>query len=114
MRGYYMEPLHERTIITSDLGEIKNNFIYIRGRDENIAISGGENINTDYIKNILLQHSAIESVSMQIIKDIKWGELITADLILNTNQLNITDIQDWCYLRMPKYAVPKIIRIVTK
>ena len=101
-------------IITSDLGNIENNFIYVTGREKNIAISGGENINTDYVKDILLKHNAIQSVSIKINKDIKWGEIIEADLEVNTNKVSIQDIKDWCHTHIPRYAIPKIMRIVTK
>ena len=114
MRGYYMDEVKEETIITSDLGKIKNDFIYIDGRDRNIAISGGENINTDYVKNILLEHDAIQSVSIKVTKDRDWGESIEADLILNTKEFNSDDIKEWCRSNMPQYSIPKTIRIVTK
>ena len=114
MRGYYMNEVKEKMIITSDLGKIENNFIYIEGRDKNIAISGGENINMDYVKNILLKHDAIQSVSIRITKDREWGESIEADLILNTDNLNSDDIKEWCRSKMSRYLIPKIIRIVTK
>ena len=114
MRGYYMDKDCNSKIITSDLGNIENNFIYVTGREKNIAISGGENINTDYVKNILLKHNAIQSVSIKINKDIKWGEIIEADLEVNTNKVSIQDIKDWCHTHIPRYAIPKIMRIVTK
>lgn len=114
MRGYYMDKTQEEVIITSDLGRIENNFIYIDGRDKNIAISGGENININYVKNILLEHSSVESVSIKITKDSDWGESIEVDLILNSNRLNSNDIREWCRLKMPQYYIPKVIRVVTK
>ena len=114
MRGYYMDEVKEETIITSDLGKIENGFIYIDGRDGNIAISGGENINTDYVKYILLEHDAIQSVSIKVTKDRDWGEAIEADLILNTKEFNSDDIKEWCRSNMPQYSIPKTIRIVTK
>ena len=76
--------------------------------------TGFKNINTDYVKNILLEHDAIKSVSIKVTKDRDWGETIEADLILNTKEFNSDDIKEWCRSNMPQYSIPKTIRIVTK
>ncbi len=112
--GYYMDKAIEGPVVTSDIGKIENDFIYLEGRDANIAISGGENINIDSLKDILLEHDSIKSVSLKVTKNKEWGELIEADLILSSNKLNIDDIKNWCRSRIPQYSIPKIIRIVTK
>ena len=112
--GYYMDKVIEGPIITFDLGRIEDDFVYIEGRDKHIAISGGENINLKDIEDTLLEHNSIQSVSLKVINSKKWGESIEADLVLNSNKLDIEDIKQWCHLRIPEYSIPKIIRIVTK
>ena len=114
MRGYYMENLEKKIFISSDLGSFNNNFLYVEGRDGDIAISGGEKINISYVKGVLLEHEAIQSVSIEIIEDQKWGTAIQADLVLNTNEFSSDSIKQWCELKLPNYCIPQKIRIVTK
>ena len=116
MKGYYMEEkLKDNILITSDLGALNNGFLYIiNSRDRDVIISGGEKININYVKNILLAHKAIESVSIRTIKDKKWGKSIKADIILTTNELNSNDIKKWCKSKMSNYSIPQKIKIVTK
>ena len=114
MSRYYMQKREGSMFITSDLGRLDSGFLYVEGRDKDVAISGGEKINISYVKNILLDHEAIESVSITTIQNKKWGESIEADIILNTNKLNSDDIKEWCQSKMPNYSIPQKIRIVTK
>ena len=114
MRGYYMERLEKKILISSDLGRFNNDFLYVEGRDADIAISGGEKININYVKDVLLQHKAIESVLIVAIEDKKWGKAIQADIVLNTNELDSKNIKRWCESKLPNYCIPRRIRIVTK
>ena len=66
------------------------------------------------VKDILLQHKAIESVLIVAIEDKKWGKAIQADIVLNTNELDSKNIKRWCESKLPNYCIPRRIRIVTK
>ena len=111
MRGYHLEEKLDSSFITSDLGNIKDGFVYIKGRAENTTISGGEKINCDYVKDILLSHQSIESVLIKVVKNREWGESIEADVVLNTTKITEGDIKSWCQKKIAEYAVPKRIHI---
>lgn len=50
--------------------------IWFRGRDDDMIISGGENISPVEIENTLLTHSEVKNAGVAGIKDEKWGEKV--------------------------------------
>ena len=114
MRGYFMEDDLSDSFITSDLGEIKDDFLYVKGRRDEIVTSGGEKINISYVRDIILENVEIKSVVLTILKDKRWGNVVHAEIASNTKSLSVQDVKQWCESRMPNYCVPQNIRIVTK
>ena len=111
MRGYLLGDEQKIPMLTSDVGLFDGGFLYITKRVKDMAISGGENINIKYIKDTLLTHKSIKSVSINIIKNNEWGESIEADIRLNsnTNTINEDKLRNWCKSKLSKFSIPKRI-----
>ena len=109
MKKYFGEKESDLVFMTSDKGKIRDEFIYIDGRDQ-LIISGGEKINLVEIKNTLLTHNAIDNVHIKVYKSKQWGEAIEANLILNS-KITKQEIKDWCKDKLPSYGIPKKINL---
>ncbi|XP_055818389.1 acetate--CoA ligase CCL3-like [Solanum dulcamara] len=90
-------------------------YIEIKDRSKDIIISGGENISSVEVENILYQHPAILEVSVVARPDEQWGESPCAFVTLKpdvkeTDQQQIADdIMKFSRSKMPKYCVPKSV-----
>ncbi|CAN4106263.1 unnamed protein product [Withania somnifera] len=88
-------------------------YIEIKDRSKDIIISGGENISSIEVENILYQHPAILEVSVVARPDEQWGESPCAFVTLKpdvkeTDQQQFAeDIMKFSRSKMPKYWVPK-------
>ena len=117
MMGYYKEPkITKKTFLdgwfhTGDIGVVHNNgYIQIKDRLKDIIISGGENISTIEIENVLSQHDQITDVAVVAKKDKKWGEVPCGFITLRKNStLKESDILNYCKNNMAKFKVPKKI-----
>ncbi len=69
---------------TKDVGEWHDDELFIRGRSDNMFISGGENVQPEDIEQILLQHPAVNQVIVLPIDDHDFGARPVA--ILTTAQ----------------------------
>ena len=111
MMGYFLEDNLESSFITSDLGEIIDGFLYIKGRSIHSTISGGEKINIDYVKETLIEHPSIQSVDVIVIQNQEWGESIEANLTVSCSLITEHEVKDWCRGKLAEYAIPKKINI---
>ena len=82
MRGYYKDPEATEQAFrggwfhSGDIGVMHpDGYIELRDRSKDIIISGGENISTIEVENILYQHPDVQEVAVVGIPHEKWGEV---------------------------------------
>ncbi len=117
MMGYYKDKkstkefFEEGWFHTGDLGVVhKNGYIELKDRSKDIIISGGENISTIEIENILFQHPDIIDAAVVAKKDKKWGEVPCAFItIKKKSTLTEPKVIDFCKSNMAKFKIPKKI-----
>ncbi len=61
-----------------------DNFVQIMDRKKDIIISGGENISTVEIENVLFRHPDVLEVAVISAPDPKWGEVPKAFVVPKT------------------------------
>lgn len=62
----------------------------------------------------MLEHPDIEDCAVVGIKDEKWGEKVAAILVLKPEkQLELEALRTWAKTKMPEYAAPTVLKIVT-
>ena len=85
-------------------------YIEIKDRSKDIIISGGENISSIEVENILFEHPAIADVAIVAKRDEKWGEVPCAFITLAEGaKLTEQEIIDWCRGQMAHFKVPKVV-----
>ncbi len=118
MKGYWREKEETEKAFTNgwfhtgDLGVIHSDgYIQLKDRSKDIIISGGENISSIEVENIIHQHPKVSVCAVVAIEDKKWGETPCAFIeLVNLNKLiNEKEIIDFCRKRMAHFKVPKKI-----
>nr|GME01454.1 acetate/butyrate--CoA ligase AAE7, peroxisomal-like [Ipomoea batatas]GME01487.1 acetate/butyrate--CoA ligase AAE7, peroxisomal-like [Ipomoea batatas]GME19340.1 acetate/butyrate--CoA ligase AAE7, peroxisomal-like [Ipomoea batatas] len=122
MKGYLKNPkANEETFAggwyhSGDLAvKHPDGYIEIKDRSKDIIISGGENISSVEVENILYQHPAILEVSVVARPDEQWGESPCAfvtpkpDVKDSDRERLAADIISFSRSKMPKYWVPKSV-----
>ena len=72
-----------------------------------IIKSGGYKISALEIEEVLRSHPKIKDCGVVGIPDEEWGEIIGASLILETNEFNLDQIQEWIREKLPGYKIPR-------
>nr|WP_315971277.1 AMP-binding protein [Paenibacillus sp. N3.4] len=100
---------------TGDLGRFDDEgFYYIVGRKKDMIITGGENVYPLEIEHHLQQHAYVAEAAVIGLPDAKWGELVTAVIVLREGcQASCEELQAYCANHIGKYKVPKKIIFVT-
>ncbi|MEW9671433.1 long-chain fatty acid--CoA ligase [Ammoniphilus sp. 3BR4] len=86
---------------------------YIVGRKKDMIITGGENVYPQEVEHLLDQHPSVDEAVVVGIPDAKWGEVVSAAIVLKPNRtLTKQDVMDYVACHLGKYKVPKNIFFV--
>jgi len=93
---------------SGDLAVIHSDgYIQLKDRSKDIIISGGENISSIEIEEVLHKYSDVVTAAVVAMPDEKWGETPCAFVELDPNsQASEADIEDWCRQHLAGFKVP--------
>jgi fatty-acyl-CoA synthase len=94
---------------SGDLGVLHpDGYIQLKDRSKDIIISGGENISSIEVEDVLYKHPAVEACAVVAKPDEKWGETPCAFIQLKPGaSASSDDIMGWCRDRLARYKVPR-------
>ena len=88
----------------------KNGYAEIRDRSKDIIISGGENISTIEVEDVLYRHPAVLEAAVVARPDVTWGETPCAFITLKPDQAATSDeIIAFCRERLARFKVPRTV-----
>ena len=119
MMGYWKRPeeteetLRGGWLHTGDLAIVDEaGYIYLVDRKKDMIISGGENVFSTEVENVIYTHPAIREAAVIGIPDEKWGEAVSAIVALKPGAtLSDTELIDYCAGKLADYKVPKYVEI---
>jgi fatty-acyl-CoA synthase len=96
---------------TGDLGVLdQHGYVIIKDRSKDIIISGGENISSVEVEDVLYKHPAVLFAAVVAKPDAKWGEVPCAFLELKDNaRTTEAEIIAFCRGQMPGFKTPKAV-----
>jgi fatty-acyl-CoA synthase len=80
----------------------------ISDRKKDVIITGGENVSSIEVEDAVFSHPAVAEVAVIGVPDDKWGELVTA-LVVLAEGTTATDAEiiEHCRARLAHYKAPK-------
>ncbi|MHC3125101.1 AMP-binding protein [Acinetobacter sp. GN11] len=100
---------------TGDVAVVHDNgYIQITDRSKDVIISGGENISSVEVEDVIHAHPAVLYAAVVAQPDEKWGEIPCAFIELRSDTIPPTEqeIIEFCQARLARYKCPK--RVVFK
>ncbi|MCI0660685.1 MAG: AMP-binding protein, partial [Acidobacteria bacterium] len=119
MMGYWKRPEETETTLrggwlhTGDMATIDEaGYIYLVDRKKDMIISGGENVYSTEVENVIYQHPAIREAAVIGVPDEKWGEAVKAILTIRPGaSLTECELIEFCAAKLADYKVPKSVEI---
>jgi len=120
MKGYWKNPeatsdtIKNGWLFTGDLARVdEDGYIYIVDRKKDMIISGGENIYSKEVEDVINSHPAVLESAVIGVKDDKWGESVKAIVVLFPNEkLGEDELIEFCKKNLASYKKPKFIEFV--
>ena len=99
---------------SGDLGVLHpDGYIQLKDRSKDIIISGGENISSIEVEDVLYKHPAVVAAAVVAKQDAKWGETPCAFVETRPgSQVSADEIIAWCSENLARYKCPRHVMFV--
>jgi acyl-CoA synthetase (AMP-forming)/AMP-acid ligase II len=122
MLGYWKKPAETEEAVrdgwmhTGDLGYMdERGYVYIVDRLKDMIVSGGENVYSTEVENVIAKHPAVAQVAVIGLPDDKWGERVHAVVALVPGaSLTVDELQGFCKQEIAGYKCPRSLEIVDR
>ncbi len=96
---------------SGDLGVIHpDGYVQLKDRSKDIIISGGENISSIEVEDVLYKHPAVQMVAVVARPDEKWGETPCAFVELKPQaSATAEELIAWCRQHLAHYKCPRTV-----
>jgi long-chain acyl-CoA synthetase len=95
---------------TGDVGHVRDGYIYLSDRLNDMIISGGENIYPAEIERVLLEHEDVAEVVAFGIPDATWGEAVHAVVVPAAGAAPVAPaLIAFAHERLARYKCPRSI-----
>ena len=116
-KGYWKLPQESEKVFkngwlyTGDMAIIdKYGYVTIVDRKDDMIITGGENVYSIEVENVLYTHPAVLEAAVIGVPNAEWGEIVKAIIVLKEEE-KVTDkeIIEFCKKKIATYKVPKLV-----
>jgi O-succinylbenzoic acid--CoA ligase len=107
-------PRHEGWLRTGDLGRLDaEGFLYVMGRQDDMIITGGENIYPAEVEAVLQEHPAIAEACVFGVPDARWGAAVAAAIRLRRGATaEPSELSEYVCRRLARFKAPRRIYFV--
>ncbi len=117
MRGYWNKAEQTAEVLrlgwyhTGDLGFLdERGCLYLVDRAKDMIVSGGENVYSSEVEEVLYRHPAVLECAVFGVPDPHWGEAVRAAVVLRPGRSASEDeLREHCRRALGGYKVPKAV-----
>ena len=105
------ETVEDGWVHTGDIGKIdEDGYVYLLDRKSNMIISGGMNVYSTNVEEVLMEHPGVNQVAVIGVPDEKWGEAVTAIIVPSDENVTAEEIHKFADDELADYKRPKQIK----
>jgi fatty-acyl-CoA synthase len=94
---------------SGDVGHFdRNGRLYIEGRDDEMIVSGGENVFPAEVEELLAAHESVQEAAVIGVDDERFGQRLKAFVVLRRNaDLDEDAVKDYVSDNLARYKTPR-------
>lgn len=118
MSGYRCRPdltrqaLVDGWLRTNDAGRMVAGRLVVRGRLDDVIVTGGENVVAAEVEAILTTHPAVDEAVVCGVPDDEWGQRVVAVVVARDGPPSLTELRRWVTQRAPVATAPRELVVV--
>jgi fatty-acyl-CoA synthase len=95
---------------SGDVGRVDDGGrLYVEGRDDEMIVSGGENVFPQEIEHCLARHEGVLEVAPVGVDDDRFGKRIRAYVVAGAVRPSESELKDWARQNLARFQVPREI-----
>jgi acyl-CoA synthetase (AMP-forming)/AMP-acid ligase II len=95
---------------SGDVGRFDaNGRLYVEGRDDDMIVSGGENVFPQEVEDCLSRHESVVEVAAMGVDDDHFGKRLRAFVVVRSPRPTEDELKDWVRQNLARYKVPREI-----
>jgi fatty-acyl-CoA synthase len=100
---------------TGDLGHVDaSGRLFVAGRDDDMIVSGGENVFPQEVEETLATHPSVADVAVMGVEDADFGERLAAYVVTRPGAAGDADaLREWVRSNLARYKVPRDVVFVS-
>jgi fatty-acyl-CoA synthase len=112
--GENKEVLPDGLVASGDVGHVDSaGRLFIDGRDDEMIVSGGENVFPQEVEELLQTHHAVREAAVLGVDDEKFGQRLAAFVVLHDGQeLSADEVRDFVRENLARYKVPRDVEFL--
>ena len=119
IEGYWNKPEETEELLkngwvhTGDIGKLdEDGYLYLVDRKKDIIVSGGENISSKEVEEVVYCHPAVLECAVIGVPSDTWGEEVKAVVTLKADMsATPEEIMDYCAERLGGFKKPRSVEI---
>jgi long-chain acyl-CoA synthetase len=98
---------------TGDGASLRDGYLYLRDRLKDMIVSGGENVYSIEVENVLIEHPDVQDVAVIGVPSERWGETVKAIVVLRPGaQLGEAEVIAFARAHLAAYKCPTSVEFV--
>lgn len=98
---------------TGDLGYLKDGLLFVAGRDDEMIVSGGENVYPHDVEDLLSTLDGVTEVAVLGVPDEEWGQRLAA-FVVGAKTLTAEHVREHVKANLARYSVPRDVFFVNE
>ena len=95
-------------VATGDVGHVEGDLYFVDGRDDDMIVSGGENVYPVEVESLLAEHPAVREVSVIGVPDEDFGQRLAAFVAVNDGHtLGEEDVKEHVRAHRARHCIPR-------
>lgn len=95
-------------VSTGDMGHVEGDLYFVDGRDDDMIVSGGENVYPIEVEGLLAEHPAVREVSVIGVPDPDFGQRLAAFVALTEgHELSADGVKEHVRAHRARHCIPR-------
>jgi O-succinylbenzoic acid--CoA ligase len=93
-------------LVTADVGTLAGDALHVRGRRDDVIITGGENVHPVEVEAVLAATPGVRAACVFGVPDARWGQLVAAAIVAD-RELDLDAARARWHAQLPAHARPR-------